>query len=138
QRESISVIRNITDRRRAEEALRLSEERLRASQKMEAIGRLAGGVAHDFNNLLTVILGCANLLARSFAAPNPYLDEISKAAERAVALTSQLLALSRKQVMQPKVLDPNAIVDDMQTMLRRLIGEHIDLRTSLASVGKVR
>jgi PAS domain S-box-containing protein len=100
------------------------------TQKLEAIGQLAGGVAHDFNNLLTVILGrCALLLLRLSpdASPRRDIDLIQKTAERAAALTRQLLAFSRKQILEPKVLDLNAVVPGIATMLQRLIGEDIEL-----------
>jgi len=106
------------------------ERQIFQTQKLEAIGQLAGGVAHDFNNLLTVILGrCALLVGRLSpdASPRRDIDLIQKTAERAVALTRQLLAFSRKQVLDPKVLDLNAVVPGMATMLQRLIGEHIEL-----------
>ena len=119
---------------RAEEALKESHERLRASQKLEAIGRLAGGVAHDINNLLTVVLSCADLLARSSpprSSSQDYIAEITHASERGAALTRQLLTFSRKQPTQTRVIDLNAVVLELQTMLKRLIGEHIELVTSL-------
>jgi two-component system, chemotaxis family, CheB/CheR fusion protein len=123
-------IEDITDRKTTERALRRSEEYLRQAQKMEAIGRLAGGVAHDFNNLLTGIMGYSALLLDRINAEDPQyegLQEIQKAADRAAALTHQLLAFSRRQVLQPKILTLNSIVDDLERMLRRLIGEHIEL-----------
>jgi PAS domain S-box-containing protein len=130
------IVRNINDRKRAEEELKASEDKLRQSQKMEAVGRLAGGVAHDFNNLLTAINGFSDLLLLSFPkedARRNHLEEIRKAGARAAALTSQLLSFSRKQVLSPKVLDVNAVVAGMETMLRRLIGENIEFRTRLES-----
>jgi PAS domain S-box-containing protein len=126
---------------RAEEALRDSRERLRASQKMEAIGRLAGGVAHDFNNLLSVVLSCAEVLVRQApqgTASYDHLSEIMRAAERGAALTRQLLTFSRKQPAQLRVVDLNAVVLDLRTMLRRLIGEHITLSTALGERVHVR
>ena len=110
------------------------EEQLRQSQKMEAIGRLAGGVAHDFNNMLTGIIGYADLILLSLNRDHPLIgkvDEIKKAGKRAASLTQQLLAFSRKQMLQPKVLDLNLVVNDLKTMLQRLIGEDIELKTHL-------
>jgi signal transduction histidine kinase/CheY-like chemotaxis protein len=109
------------------------EEQLRQSQKMEAIGRLAGGVAHDFNNLLTVILGYSGLL-KGTIRPSEALDnvlQIEQAASRATALTTQLLAFSRKQVLQPRLLDLNTVVAGMQEFIQRLIGEDIALEIEL-------
>ncbi len=110
------------------------EEELRQSQKMEAVGRLAGGVAHDFNNLLTIITGRSHLLLGKLKGDDPArrsVEVIQKTADRAAALTRQLLAFSRKQVLQKKVLDINATVGDVSTMLRRLIGEDVDLLLTL-------
>jgi two-component system cell cycle sensor histidine kinase/response regulator CckA len=124
--------RDITERVRAERELRAAEEQLRQSQKLEAVGQLAGGVAHDFNNLLTVITGYSELLlkrVRGDESLSSKVEEIKKAGDRAADLTHQLLAFSRKQVLQPKVLDLNQIITEMDRMLRRLIGEDIDLKT---------
>jgi PAS domain S-box-containing protein len=115
---------------------RTFEEQLRQSQKIEGIGQLAGGIAHDFNNLLTAITGYSDLTMRRLTAQDPLrqnIEEIKKAGDRAAALTRQLLAFSRKQVLQPKVLDLNAVVSELEKMLRRLIGEDIGLRTALES-----
>jgi len=123
---------DVTKRKADERALRQSEEQLRQAQKMEAIGRLAGGIAHDFNNLLTAITGYGDLLLKKLGEEHPQRREaleISKAAQRAAALTGQLLAFSRQQVLQPKVIDLNDVIEDMEMMLRRLIGEHIELVT---------
>ncbi len=125
----------------AVEALRESQEQLRQAQKLEAIGRLAGGIAHDFNNLLTVISGHSALLLRASRlneADRESVDEVSKAAQRATSLVRQLLAFSRKQVLQPQVLNPNSLVDGISKMLKRLIGEDIEIGTSLhANVGHI-
>jgi PAS domain S-box-containing protein len=110
------------------------EEELRQAQKMEAVGRLAGGVAHDFNNLLTIITGRTHLVLGRLKADDPVrrsVEVIQKTADRAAGLTRQLLAFSRKQVLQRKVLDVNALVTDISTMLRRLIGEDVDLLLTL-------
>jgi two-component system cell cycle sensor histidine kinase/response regulator CckA len=112
------------------------EAQLRQSQKMEAIGTLAGGIAHDFNNLLTTILGYSQMLLQALGPENPLsgeVEEIQKAGERAANLTRQLLAFSRKQILQPVVLDVNSIVRETEKMLRRLIGEDIDFTLSLDS-----
>jgi len=112
---------------------KLLEEQFRQSQKMEAVGRLAGGVAHDFNNAIGVITGYSELLQLRLAPTDPlhkYADEIAKAGQRAASLTRQLLAFSRKQVIQPQVLDLNVIVGEMDKMLRRLIGEDIQITFS--------
>jgi len=124
--------REVDERARTAEALRASEAQLRQAQKMEAVGRLAGGVAHDFNNLLTAIMGYSQLMRRrpgvSEAAMRD-IGEVEKAADRAAGLTRQLLAFSRQQVLQPKVLDLNHSIIEIDKMLRRLIGEDIDLLT---------
>jgi len=132
---TFGVFRDITEERRTQDALRKSEERLAQSQKLEAIGRLAGGVAHDFNNLLTVIRGYADLLDMRMQETHPMkadAREIKRAADRAADLTAQLLAFSRGQVMRPRVLDLNDVVRGMRNMIGRLIGEDIELRTELA------
>jgi PAS domain S-box-containing protein len=132
---------DITARKQAEEDTAELQEQLQQSQKMEAIGRLAGGVAHDFNNLLTVILGNSDMMAADLREGDPLLDsltEITKATNRATALTRQLLAFSRKQVLQPGVIDLNTIVKDIDKMLRRLIGEDIELASILGpELGRV-
>ena len=135
-----AAVRDVSEQRRAEQALResqaaleLAERELAQSQKIEAVGRLAGGIAHDFNNLLGVILGFGEL-ARKDLPPDhrarQRVDQIQKAAERAATLTRQLLAFSRKQVLQPRVVDLNTIARDVERMLQRVIGEHIQLATS--------
>jgi PAS domain S-box-containing protein len=120
---------------------RLLEEQFRQSQKMEAVGRLAGGIAHDFNNLLTAITGYADLLRSRLPQDDPrrgYVEEILGAADRAAALTRQLLAFSRRQLLQPRVLDLKETVRNAERMLGRIIGEDIELTTRLESRGHVR
>ncbi len=118
------------------------EQQLRQAQKMEAVGRLAGGIAHDFNNILTAITGYADLLLEDLGATDPRrqdADEIHKAADRAAGLTRQLLAFSRQQVLQPTVLEVNKLVSDLEKMLRRLLGEDVELGTRLApTTGRVK
>jgi PAS domain S-box-containing protein len=130
----ILVARDVTDRKRDELQRVKLEEQLRHSQKMEAVGRLAGGVAHDFNNLLTAISGYAHLvldkLSRNHRA-RADVEEIRDAAERAATLTRQLLAFSRRQLLQPRILDLRDVLADLQKMLRRIIGEDIRLTTRL-------
>jgi len=128
-----SIVHDVTQRRRAEAAektLRETEQQLRQAQKLESIGQLAGGVAHDFNNILSVILGYTSLLVEDVPPNDPIhadIEEIHAAGLRATDLTRQLLAFSRNQVLQPKVLDLGVVVLRMEKMLGRLLGEHIDL-----------
>lgn len=124
----VIVNRDITDRKQLEGQLYLS-------QKLEAIGRLSGGIAHDFNNLLGVIIGYSEALQRQIGEKHAFreaVDEIQNAGKRAAVLTQQLLAFSRKQVLEPKVLDLNTVVSEVDRMLRRLIGEDIELKVVLA------
>jgi PAS domain S-box-containing protein len=124
--------RDVTDRKQAEEEKEKLRAQLQQAMKMEAVGRLAGGVAHDFNNLLTAIMGNVSLAIMKLSPSDPaggLLAEANKAAESAASLTQQLLAFSRKQIIKPKVLDLNILIADMNKMLVRLIGENIDLKT---------
>jgi len=123
------MAQDITERRNL-------EQRLHQSQRIEAVGRLAGGIAHDFNNLLTVINGYSELLLDQMKEESPLrkeVEEIKRAGDRAATLTRQLLAFSRQQVLQPKVLDLNEVVSHMDMMLRRLIGEDVEFRTVLGT-----
>ncbi len=136
-----NLFREMEERRATEEALRISEEELRHSQKMEAVGRLAGGIAHDFNNLLTAIIGYAELIngrASADGLVRQQAELIRKAGEQAATLTRQLLAFSRKQLLQPRVIDLNNLVVDMEQLLRRVIGERFELETRPeAKIGRV-
>ena len=127
RRAALAMVTDVSERH-------VLEDQLRQAQRMEAVGMLAGGIAHDFNNLLTIITGYSQLVMNSLAAYDPNrtaVEQIMKAGERAAALTRQLLAFSRRQVMQPKVLDLNHLVASLGTMLHRLIGEDVDLRLAM-------
>ena len=136
------ITRDATARRRTEQALRESEEQLRQAQKMEAVGQLAGGIAHDFNNLLMAIMSNAELAAGEVSAASGvagYVDEIKNASRRARSLTQQLLAFSRRQMLQPVVLDLNSVVTESQLMVRRLMGATIAMDVKLSpDLGHVR
>jgi signal transduction histidine kinase len=122
-KELVGVMIDVTRRK-------LLEEELRQAQKMEAFGQLAGGVAHDFNNILGVIAGHSDLLAKDLTREDPRRERVERirdAADHATALTRQLLAFSRKQILQPRILDFNAVVSGIEPMLRQVIGEHIEL-----------
>lgn len=124
------VARDVSQIKQAERALEHSVEQLRQSQKLESVGCLAGGIAHDFNNMLTAIQGYGELTLRRLEGDDPLrrnIEEILKASQRSAALTRQLLAFSRQQILQPVVLDPNVIINDTVRMLRRLIGEDVHL-----------
>ncbi len=129
RRARLALITDITEQKRL-------ESQLQQSQKMEAVGRLAGGIAHDFNNLLTVILGYSDSILRKLTADNPLhnkVSEIQAAGQRAANLTSQLLAFSRKQILQPQTLELNSVICGISQMLRRLLGEDIEIALHLAA-----
>jgi two-component system cell cycle sensor histidine kinase/response regulator CckA len=138
----LGVATDITERKKAEKALHESEEQLRQAQKIESIGTLAGGIAHDFNNLMTAVTGYSELALRNLNQEDPVrpkIEEIKKAGDRAAALTRQLLAFSRKQILQSKVLELNSVVTGVSKMLTRMIGEDIELQISLdASLGQIK
>jgi two-component system, cell cycle sensor histidine kinase and response regulator CckA len=126
---------DITQRKRREEALALAEVQARQSQKMEAVGQLAGGIAHDFNNLLTVVTGNCDLVLGTLSAGDPNRElvaEIKGVGERAVALTRQILAFSRRQTLKPEVVCLNEIVDGMEHLLRRIVGDQIGVAICLS------
>ncbi len=127
-------VRDVTDQLQAHQELLKTEEHVRQLQRIEAVGRLAGGIAHDFNNLLTAILGYSQQLAVSIGADSPLrpnVDEIHRAGERAATLTRQLLAFSRKQTLEPRLLDVNDVIRGMTSLLRSLLGEETELREEL-------
>jgi two-component system, cell cycle sensor histidine kinase and response regulator CckA len=130
-----------TERHRTKEAREALEEQLRQSQRMDAVGRLAGGIAHDFNNLLAIILGYGETLLEELPQSDPKrsdLQEVHKAATRAAELTKQLLMFSRQQLVEPKVLDLNEVLAGMEKMIRRLLGEHIELTLApAAELGRI-
>jgi two-component system cell cycle sensor histidine kinase/response regulator CckA len=131
---AIAIGEDLSERKRL-------EQQLWQSQKLEAVGRLAGGIAHDFNNVLNVIMGYAEMLARPLPVDGlerKKIAKIQKAAERAASLTRQLLAFSRQQVLQPRVLDLGSVVADVMGMLKRSIGEDIELRSTARAAGRVR
>lgn len=131
---AILIQQDITEQRAGQEALRRSAEQLRHAQKMEAVGQLAGGIAHDFNNLLTGILSYSDLVLQELRQGDPIradIEQIRHAGERAAALTRQLLAFSRRQVLQPRVLSLNGSVAELDSMLRRLLGAGVSLETEL-------
>lgn len=126
----LGIGRNITDRKRSEQERERLQAQLIQAQRMESVGRLAGGVAHDFNNMLGIIIGNAEMILDDMNPADPFIDnlqEIRKAAERSANLTRQLLAFARKQTIDPKILNINEVLDDMLKMLKRLIGEDITL-----------
>ncbi|GEM_PF-1951450 len=135
-------MRDLADRMHAEDVIRKSEDQLRLAQRMETVGRLAGGVAHDFNNILSVVSGYANLLQMKLAktgTAHRELVEIEKAVVKATALVRQLLTFSRRQVVQPQILDLSGVINDSLSMLRMVVGEDVAVETDLpAGLGKVR
>lgn len=129
QRILTGIVRDMTERKQL-------EDQLRQAQKMEAVGRLAGGIAHDFNNILTVITGNCSLILDDLSFDDPLrrdIEQIKRAGERAASLTRQLLAFSRKQILQPRVINLNTVITSLESMLRPLIGEDIELHTFLES-----
>jgi two-component system, cell cycle sensor histidine kinase and response regulator CckA len=131
---AITLTQDITEQRAGEAALRRSEEQLRHAQKMEAVGQLAGGIAHDFNNLLTGILSYSELLLQELRPDDPLrgdIEQIRHAGQRAAGLTRQLLAFSRRQVLQPRVLSLNGVVTELEPMLRRVVGGVVELQLEL-------
>jgi PAS domain S-box-containing protein len=140
KRAILAMVRDLTEKRRAEAERAGLEEQLRQAQKVEEIGRLAGGIAHDFNNLLTAIRGNASLALASLPegeGPREDLEQIEEAADRAAALTRQLLAFARRTILQPEVVDLGAIVRHVEPMLHRLIGEDVALVTNTTETGSV-
>lgn len=141
-RESVLVSRDITERKQAEEKMAALQVQLGQSQKMEAIGRLAGGIAHDFNNILAVIQGYSDLCLSGIPKENPLredIQEITNAVKRAANLISQLLAFSRRQTMEMEVINLNPLLQNLEKMLRRVIGEDVELVTTLPDdLGRVK
>ncbi len=136
----VGIVRDVSERKRAEAVLREQELQLRQAQKMEAVGRLAGGVAHDFNNLLTAINGYAELLTRALPAGSSAAEDVGQireAAQRGAALSRQLLTFSRREVREPEILSVDSVVGGLQKMLGRLLGEDVSLEVSLAALARV-
>ncbi|HKQ68357.1 MAG TPA: response regulator [Polyangiaceae bacterium] len=142
KRGELVIVNDITRRKRAEDGLRRMQEQLRQAQKLDAIGSLAGGVAHDFNNILSVILSYTSLILEGLKPGDPLstdLEEVKRAGERGAELTRQLLAFSRQQILQPRIVDLNQVVLGMERMLRRVLGEDVELSIlPMHRLGKVR